>query len=52
MTEPLKPTAGTVNRIFGDALPEVADGERDPESPSEAVRHEQWLRDNVPPHHE
>jgi len=41
-----------VNRVFGDALPEVTADERDPVSPDDDAERDRWLRDNVPPHHD
>jgi hypothetical protein len=41
-----------VNRVFGDALPEVSSDEREPVSPEDEAERERWLRDNVPPHHD
>lgn len=35
--------------VFGDVLPDTTGDERDPD-PS-AGRGDQWLRDQVPPHH-
>ena len=41
----------TVNKIFGDSLPEITRDEQD-ERPSDGEADEdRWLRDNVPPHH-
>lgn len=40
-----------VNKIFGDSLPDIPFDERD-NPPSDAdADHDQWLNDNVPPHH-
>lgn len=41
-----------VNKIFGDSLPETTRDEREPAAPDSEDRHERWLRDNVPPHHD
>jgi len=51
MSEPTRPTPDVVNKIFGKALPDTPIGERDPETPDDAAEREQWLRDNIPPHH-
>ncbi|MBU8809110.1 hypothetical protein [Mycolicibacterium goodii] len=52
MSKPDKPNRHTVNKIFGDALPEIAPDERDTASPEDEAEHDRWLRRNVPPHHE
>lgn len=52
MAEADKPNRHTVNKIFGDALPEIARDERDTASPEDESEHDRWLRRNVPPHHE
>jgi hypothetical protein len=36
--------------VFGDALPDTTSDERD-ESPAPESTSEQWLREQVPPHH-
>jgi hypothetical protein len=41
-----------VNKIFGEAFPEVTVDEGDVRSPEDDAERERWLRDNVPPHHE
>ncbi|MEO3757917.1 hypothetical protein ABGB19_06465 [Mycobacterium sp. B14F4] len=41
----------SVNDVFGETLPRVSADERDPRSPDDDVEHDQWLRDNRPPHH-
>jgi hypothetical protein len=46
-----RPDKATVNKIFGDELPQESADEREPESPPDARERETWLRDNVPPHH-
>ncbi len=52
MTHPSRPSQAAVNKIFGDALPDVSVGERDYlPSPDDDGDSDQWLRDNVPPHH-
>ncbi|BCI55025.1 hypothetical protein NIIDNTM18_43030 [Mycolicibacterium litorale] len=42
----------SVNKIFGETLPEASADERDDASSVEEARHDQWLRDNIPPHHD
>ncbi len=37
--------------VFGDPLPETTRDERDPDPGSEVRAQEQWLREQVPPHH-
>jgi len=34
-----------------DALPQTSADERDPDASRDVDTHEQWLRDNAPPHH-
>lgn len=42
----------SVNKIFGETLPETTADERE-ERPSEGeASHDRWLRDNIPPHHD
>jgi hypothetical protein len=41
----------TVNKIFGTELPQESSDERDPNAGREGPERDQWLRDNVPPHH-
>lgn len=52
MTDPPKPTRDSVNKIFGEPLRELPVDERDSVSPDDVVEHDQWLRDNIPPHHD
>ena len=43
-----------MSRPTGDdreELPQTSADERDPDASREAHEREQWLRDNVPPHH-
>jgi hypothetical protein len=47
-----KPSRDAVNKIFGDELPQKSSDERDPESRVRDAEHDDWLRDNLPPHHE
>ena len=46
-----KPPRHVVNKVFGDALPAASSDERDERELEEAAGRDQWLRDNVPPHH-
>jgi hypothetical protein len=41
----------TISSVFGAELPQESTGERDPDPASDADEREQWLRENVPPHH-
>lgn len=52
MKDRSKRTRDAVNNIFGDPLRELPVDERDSFSPDEAADHDQWLRDNIPPHHD
>ena len=52
MTDPPKRTRDSVNSIFGEPLRELPVDERDSVSPDDAAEHDQWLRDNIPPHHD
>jgi len=47
-----KRTRDAVNKILGDPLRELPVDERDSRSPDDADVHDQWLRDNIPPHHD
>jgi hypothetical protein len=42
----------SVNKIFGDELPQSSSDERDERSAEHDAERDRWLRDNVPPHHE
>ena len=37
--------------VFGDVLPETTSDERDQPSPKRESGTDQWLREQVPPHH-
>jgi hypothetical protein len=52
MSGPQKPLRNAVNKIFGEELPQASADERDDDSPARNAEHDDWLRDNVPPHHE
>jgi hypothetical protein len=46
-----RPDKAAVNRIFGAELPQESADERDIDPDAESGQRDQWLRDNVPPHH-
>ncbi len=52
MSEPAKRSRDAVNKIFGNALPEMSIDEREPVTPDDDADRDRWLRDNVPPHHD
>jgi hypothetical protein len=52
VTNPSKPLRNAVNKIFGEEIPQTSTDERDDDSPAGNATHEDWLRNNVPPHHE
>ena len=52
MTDPSKRTRDAVNKLFGCPLRELPVDEPDSVSPDDAADHDQWLRDNIPPHHD
>lgn len=37
--------------VFGDAMPDTTGDERDPDGSREGRDQEQWLREQIPPHH-
>ena len=41
-----------VNKIFGTELPQESSDERDPYAGREDSDRDEWLQDNVPPHHQ
>jgi hypothetical protein len=47
-----KRTRDAVNKIFAGPLRELPVDERDSFSLDDATEHDQWLRDNIPPHHD
>ena len=51
MTNGSKRARDSVNNVFGDPFCELPVDERDSISPEDAAEHDEWLRDNVPPHH-
>ena len=52
MTDRSKLTRDAVNKIFDDPVRELPLDERDSISPDDSAEHDQWLRDNIPPHHD
>ena len=52
MTDPSTSSRDAVNKIFGEELPQTSADERDIDSPVAYSEHDNWLRDNIPPHHE
>jgi hypothetical protein len=52
MTRPTGKSRDLVNKVFGDAIPEISPDEREPISPDDDADRDRWLRDNVPPHHD
>ena len=52
MTDPSKLSRDAVNKIFGEELPQTSADERDTDSPVGDSEHDNWLRDNIPPHHD
>jgi hypothetical protein len=52
VTGPSERARDAVNKIFGDPLRELPLDERESISPDDAAERDQWLRDNVPPHHD
>ncbi|WP_172800609.1 hypothetical protein [Mycobacterium sp. IS-1496] len=52
MTERAKPSRDSVNKIFGETLPETSSDERDDRAGEDEAQHDRWLRDNIPPHHD
>lgn len=42
----------SVNKIFGETLPEASADERDERAAEHDADHDRWLRDNIPPHHD
>ena len=51
MTGQSNPKRASVNPIFGDEQPMSSRDERDEGASQGDAEREQWLRDNVPPHH-
>jgi hypothetical protein len=51
VTDPSAPNRDSVNKIFGDSLPETTKDEWDDHSADGDGERDDWLRANVPPHH-
>lgn len=51
MTDSADAKRHTVNKIFGDSLPEITKDEQDERPFDGDPDADRWLRDNVPPHH-
>jgi hypothetical protein len=43
--------ASSVNEVFGEDIPQASSDERDPDGSHDEPGRDDWLRDNVPPHH-
>ena len=52
MTGSPKRPHDAVNKIFGEALPQASTDERETDSRAAEAEHDDWLRDNIPPHHD
>lgn len=52
MTSSANSARDAVNKIFGEELPQASTDERETDSAAADSEHENWLRNNVPPHHE
>lgn len=46
-----RPNRHSVNKIFGDSLPEIGSDERDDDPSESGPERDRWLQENVPPHH-
>ena len=46
-----RPDKAAVNRIFGVELPQASTDERDLQPAASERDRDDWLRENVPPHH-
>lgn len=51
MNDQTRPGGHSVNKIFGDSLPEITRDERDERDVEGDAERDRWLRENVPPHH-
>jgi hypothetical protein len=51
MTRPASNDRRRMSDVFGTELPQEATDEHDPDAVRSADQREQWLRENVPPHH-
>jgi hypothetical protein len=52
VTRSPQPSRNAVNTIFGDELPQASSDERETDSRGAEAEHDEWLRNNIPPHHE
>lgn len=52
MTYPPPRRRDSVNKIFGEILPETTADERAAEPGERDADRDRWLQENVPPHHE
>jgi hypothetical protein len=51
MSQPDRPSRQLVNELFGDSLPSTTRDERPEDSSEGDADRDEWLRENVPPHH-
>jgi hypothetical protein len=51
VSDRVRPDRTAVNKIFGAELPQESSDEPDVEHGAGADQRDNWLRDNVPPHH-
>jgi hypothetical protein len=51
VTHPSPSDGHSVNKIFGDSLPETTKDEWDDHPSDGDAERDDWLRANVPPHH-
>jgi hypothetical protein len=51
VTDQSHPKGHSVNKIFGDSLPEITKDEWDDDPSTREAERDDWLRENVPPHH-
>ncbi len=52
MTSSKRRSRDAVNKIFGEELPQASTDERETDSAASDTDHDDWLRSNIPPHHE
>ncbi|MCV7171042.1 hypothetical protein H7I41_14075 [Mycobacterium manitobense] len=52
MSDPARRPTPPVNEVFGDVLPDTTADERDQGSSDAHAQHDDWLRENRPPHHD
>lgn len=51
MSDSVPPKRPSVNKTFGNHLPETTKDEWDERPSDDEAERDHWLRDNVPPHH-